>query len=285
MVASLEAGVVTTPTLFGLDPASLIEAADVKDLKIERAKQELEARQEERSATHAAGEIHVGIIPTTVTYTDYDSVYDLIVDTSSERHIRGISQLAWVMVRQNRYVLSNHTGDYVTIEAAEAGKGYTVVFMKKLMHNTSIDEKSKARRPSSPYMRGREIAKADQLSDAVHAADTFAVEKFSWHFVHHGQSWRKAPATEGQIAFLNKLRPMSDQLTTNMVTKGTATDMISKLKFGAKGWFSDLEAAKKGAQRAGEKQRQVNGLRPHQVVKVGPLPLARNRTSSVSNEH
>lgn len=282
MVASLEVGVVSTPTLFGLDPASLIEAASVEELKTQQANQKLEARHEECAALRAASKTEAEQMPTNITFTDYDSVLDLINDTSSERHIRGISQLAWVMVRPNRYVLSNRTGDYITIEASESGMGYTVVFMKKLFQIASIDGNSKAR---SPYMRGRQIAQADQLTDAVHAADTFAVGKFSWQFVHHGQTWRKAPATEGQIAFLNKLRPMNDHLTEDMLTKGKATDMISKLKFGAKGWFSNIDAAKKRAQRAGEKQRQVNNLKHRQDVKVGPIPPATNSANGVHDKH
>lgn len=281
MVASLEAGVVTTPTLFGLDPAALVEAASVEEMKTQQERQELEAMREERAAMRAAEREQSGQAPMTITFTNYDSIYDLINDTSSERHIRGLSRLAWVMVRQNRYVLSNLTGDYIRIEASESGMGYTVVFMKKLRQTPPVDGKAKAK---APYMRGREIAKAGQLSDAVHAADTFAVEKFSWHFVHSGQAWRKAPATEGQLAFLNMLRPTTDQLNKDVVTKGKATDMISKMKFGAKGWLNDIETAKKRAERASEKQRQVSSLRQHEEVKVGPIPPAPIRTKGIFND-
>ena len=52
MVASLETGIVTTPTLFGLDPEEMVENADVDDMKslldrkeAEEARQELAAKR------------------------------------------------------------------------------------------------------------------------------------------------------------------------------------------------------------------------------------------------
>ncbi len=282
MVASLEAGVVTTPTLFGLDPATLVEDASVEEMKTQQKREELEAKCEQGAAMRVVNIQQIGQAPSSVTFTDYDSVYDLINDTSSERHIRGISQLAWVMVRQNRYILPNLTGDYITIEASESGMGYAVVFIKKLPRTFPIDGTTKSK---SPYMRGREIAKADQLADAVHAADTFAVEKFLWRDVHNGQAWRKKPATEGQLAFLNKLRPTTDQLTKGTVTKGKATDMISKMKFGAKGWLNDIETAKKRAERASGKLRQVSDLRQREEVKIGHISPTRNCTRGVTFDH
>ena len=269
MVASLEAGIVTTPTLFGLDPAALVQEANVDDMKSQQEREELEAAREE----HAESRTGVSLsqdkqVARSITFTDYDSVYDLIDDTSSERHIRSISQFAWVMVRQNRYVLSNRNGDYITIEASSTSEGYTVIFTGKLPPKAPTEGTSKSK---SPYMRPREIATASTLSDAVHAADTFASEHFVMQFVHAGQAWRGVPATEGQLMFLSKLRPQTEQLNKDMITKGKATDMISKIKFGARGWYSNLEAAKKRAGRVSEKQKQLSELRNREKVKVGAL--------------
>ena len=269
MVASLEAGIVTTPTLFGLDPAEMVEEANVEEMKAQQERKELEVKREESVAESWSPTLPMRQTPRNITFTDYDSVYDLIDDTSGERHIRGISQLSWVMVRQNRYVLSNQRGDYITIEDSDSNAAYSVVYMQKIPERDLVPGTgSKAK---SPYMRPRQIAKAGTLSDAVHAADTFALQKFPWNFVHNGQPWRKAPATQGQLAFLNKLRPMTEQLTANIISKGKATDMISKVKFGAKGWFNKLEAEKKRDERAIEKVRQVQDLRQREQVKVGPV--------------
>ena len=267
MVASLEIGIVTIPTLFGLDPAEVVEEVDVEEMKAQKQRRELETLRQDRIMERWSPKQSMPQTPRTVTFTDYDSVYDLIDDTTGEKHIRSISQLSWVMVRQNRYILSNQSGDYITIESSDSNAGYSVVYMQKILE-LGFGPRSKGK---SPYMRPREIATAATLSDAVHAADTFALRRFPRNFVHNGQPWRRAPATTGQLAFLNKLRPMKDQLTADKLTKGKATDMISKIKFGAKGWFNKLEASKKRNERVVEKVRQVDDLRQREQVRVGPV--------------
>ncbi|KAL6719900.1 putative ATP-dependent helicase IRC3 [Lecanora helva] len=293
MVASLEVGVVTVPTLFGLDPAALIQEANVNDLSEQRKQEELDAKREEemtrrpahiqeanvndlseqrkREEVNAKREEVMTRKPADVLspseafrvikFTDYDSVHDLIGDTAGEKHIRSFSKLAWVRVRQDRYALSSHGGDYITIEAFESNGAYSVVYMQRIVRaEASSDSQAK-----SPYMRPREIAYTTTLQDAVHAADTFASKKFPWHYVHHGQAWRKAPATEGQLALINKLRPMQDQLTADMISKGKATDMISKIKFGAKGWFREIEADRK------RQAKEADRLHNQEQVTVGAL--------------
>ena len=275
MVASLEAGVITTPSLFGLDPAALVDEASVKDLKEQGEKKELEAKREAQTTRPVTEEGPSPHLPQSVIFTDYDSVHDLIGDTSGEKHIRSISKLAWVRVRQDRYVLSSQNGDYITIEASKSSKGYSVIFMKKILEfDTPSGTKTR-----SPYMRPREIAQTAVLSDAVHSADTFASKRFPWPYIHHGQAWRKSAASESQLAFINKMRPVKDQLTADMVSKGKAADMISKIKFGAKGWFGEMEGEKK------RRLKEADTLREREQVKVGPLdvrPALRDESRSAS---
>ena len=266
MVASLAIGIVTTPTLFGLDPAEVVEGADVAEMRAQKQR-ELETLRQDRVSERRGPKQSSPQTPMTVTFTDYHSVYDLIDDTAGEKHIRGISPLSWVMVNQNRHVLSNQNGDYIAIEKADSKTEYSVVYMQKIP-KLGLESRSKGK---SPYMRPREIATAARLSDAVHAADTFALRRFPWKFVQNAHSWRRAPATTGQLAFLNKLRRMEDQLTADMLTKGKATDMISKIKFGAKGWFNKLEAGKKRNERVVEKALQVDDLRKRELVRLGPV--------------
>ena len=237
-------------------------------MKSQHERKGLEANREDRAADHATNTL----LPSSrsiITFTDYESVYDLIDDTSGERHIRGISQLAWVVVGQNRYVLSTQSGDYITIECSDDSSQtfFLVIYTQKLPEvDRSTEKKGK-----SPYRRPRIIAKSDTLSDAVHAADRLALAKFPRTFVHKGQAWRRGPATEGQLAFINKFRPMADQLTGDMINKGKATDMITKVRFGAKGWFSKLEAEKKRQNRASEKLRQIDNVRQRTLIRVGAV--------------
>jgi ATP-dependent helicase IRC3 len=53
-----------------------------------------------------------------LTFTRYDSINDLIEDTSGERHIRAVSQNAWVWVDDAKYVLAAR-GGVLTLEKAK----------------------------------------------------------------------------------------------------------------------------------------------------------------------
>ena len=267
MVASLEAGVVTTPTLFGLDPAELVKEADVKALDTlrERQAEALEKHREVRAADVSSAHTKTASRQgRSVTFTDYDSVYDLIDDTSGERHIRGISPLAWVLVGPNRYILSSQNGSFLKIEPApDSTSVFRVWFTDKIPDSDGS--------ANNVLMRPRIIAEALTFSDAVHAADTLATKRFPWIFVSHKQEWRKKPATYGQIAFLNKMRDMDNQLSAEDISKGKATDLITKIKFGARGWFKKLEATKKAKGRANDKVNQMADMRQREQVRVGPL--------------
>lgn len=268
MVATLSAGVVTTPTLFGLDPAALVNEANIDEMKSAKERQDLEERRQEqvkevdaRTSVPLAGRGQRSI-----TFTDYDSVYDLIDDTSGERHIRGISSLAWVAIGDNRYILSSQDGSHLVIESSESGNGFLIIYTQKMSEGMKEASNTK-----SPFMRPREVARSPTFADAVHAADTFASAKFPYIFINQRQAWRNRPATESQLAFLNKLRLMTDQLTAEMVTKGKANDMITKVKFGAKGRFEKVQASRKRQEREVEKAKRFDEMRQREQVQVGPL--------------
>ena len=263
MVASLETGIVTTPTLFGLDPLEILDDATVEDMKELKDRKEKEMLREERAAQSSnTGSGSLG--PKKVTFTDYDSVFDLISDTSSERYIKALSPNAWVCVSVDRYVLTNSTGSYLKVEKDATENlpgGYLVSETVRLSGSSS----------KSPFMKPRQIAKALTFSDAVHAADSYAKIKYPHKFISRNQSWRKRPATEGQLAFLNKLRLKDNQLTPDSITKGKAGDMIVKLKHGARGRFANIEADRKRLGKVKLKGEQEQALKERETVSVGPL--------------
>ncbi|KAL8952841.1 MAG: hypothetical protein Q9222_001276 [Ikaeria aurantiellina] len=275
MVASLDVGIVTTPTLFGLDPEEMVNEVDVNHLRSLQEGKELEKRREEQVAKvqtyHQHHHDRMQRPQREITFTDYDSVYDLIDDTSADRHIRGISPLSWVLVGPNRYVLSSQSGEYLAIEtpSASSDPGELV----RVWYTQRLSEAA-AQSGKSPFMRPRQIAASETFSDAVHAADTFASSRFPWAFVQHAQAWRKMPATQGQLLFLNKFRDMDDQLKADQISKGKATDLITKVKFGAKGWFGKLEAARRRDGKVQERTQQMVALKQREQVRVGPLASA-----------
>jgi ATP-dependent helicase IRC3 len=267
MVASLETGIVTTPTLFGLDPQELVTDADatamkeLKDRKTserEREAKALEASEVSRLTTDTRMQKLVG----NVTFTDYDNVNDLIEDTSGERHIRALSPFAWVQIDEDRYILSSSNGDFLTIKRGESQ--VEVIFNQKLP--ASSTSKSKA-----PYMRPRTIATADTFEGAVSAADTAAKEKFPFEIVYKNAGWRGKPATQAQVDMLNKFRGQDEKLTVDNLTKGRAGDQITKLKHGARGRFGKLAALKKKVMKGDESKERWKDLQKKREVKVGPV--------------
>jgi ATP-dependent helicase IRC3 len=267
MVSSLKTGIVTAPTLFGLDPDELIQEASIEDLKDRKERKEAETKAPKALARTSGNTINMS---GTMTFTDYDSVEDLIEDTSGEHHIRSISQCAWVQVDANKYILTNRRGSYVSIAQVDGIddpnviKPFHVVYTAKL----PFDQTKK-----SPYARPRTIATAETFSDAIHAADTFAMTTpaFEYSFIMKNQPWRRGPATEAQLKFLNKMRDVDNQLEDADVTKGQAMDMITKMKFGAKGRFSRMAVSKRRVLKEQEGlQKQIERIKG-QEVKVGPI--------------
>ena len=266
MVASLQTGIITTPTLLGLDPNTLLTESSIKDLMMTKTQEPLKSEAQDDGVDGHQESSMKG--SRKLKFTDYGSVFDLIEDTSGETRIRGMSTLAWVMTGPGRWILSSEKGSYLTIEENVKPEGplFRVVYTTRL-----TDEDMETFKTKSPYMRPRQIAAADSFPDAVHAADTFAVRRMQYTFVHSGQRWRGLPATEAQLAFLNKLRPRHDPLTADSMTKGKAMDMITKIKFGAKGHFRGVEARKRKDARAENQALKVDMLRRREQVQVGPL--------------
>ncbi|QSZ33150.1 hypothetical protein DSL72_002736 [Monilinia vaccinii-corymbosi] len=268
MVATLSTGIVTTPTLFGLDPSELIDEASPDDMKLlkERKEEEEERKRKAEDVVAKFSPTSAGFNIGTVSFTDYDSVYDLIEDTSVERHIRTISMFAWVCVGTDKYVLLNTSGSYLKIERQpEKSKKEWAVTETVPLESFGVF------RSKSPYAKPRQLLTAETMLDAVHAADTYAAKRYPVPLIHRNAAWRNAPATDGQLMFLNKFRPQDDQLTSADLTKGKAGDMITKLKHGAKGRFSSLEAAKRKAGRSQLKLEQDAVLAKREKVSVGPL--------------
>ncbi|QIX01345.1 hypothetical protein AMS68_006862 [Peltaster fructicola] len=209
MVGALQNGIVTAPTLFGLDPYEVLEGADKKQMEEVKEKQ-----VREQTST---------LPPTNVSFTDYDNVLDFIQDTAGERRIRALSSFAWVEADSNRYYLGNHNGDYLTIQHIDSK--FRVLITRKLIGS------------KAPYMTPRLVAEATTRESAIAAADTYASNNFAHSYIMRWASWRRAPASDGQLKFLNKFRPEDEQLKPESVSKGEASDWITKLKHGAKGRF------------------------------------------------
>ncbi|OAX77008.1 hypothetical protein ACJ72_08698 [Emergomyces africanus] len=253
MVSSLDTGVTSTPTLFGLHPDEGLDEAKMGDIDKLKGRESDGLKSKPKPSTTSADKL-------TVEFTDYDSVHDLLQDTSGEKHIRSLSKNAWVSVGSDRYVLNAPSGR-ITITKDDSGL-YSVSHVKALSHTLHS---------KSPFSRPREIASSLELAQAVHAADTLASRIFLPVFVATWQPWRKKYASHGQIAFLNKHLPFDNQIRPGEITKGEAADMITKVKHGARGQFKNIVAVKRRLSRERAKESRLEELKSREEVKVGPL--------------
>ncbi|KAF1850487.1 P-loop containing nucleoside triphosphate hydrolase protein [Cucurbitaria berberidis CBS 394.84] len=261
MVAALSTGVVSTPTLFGLDPGEIVEKADTKSLTQLKERKDSE-RQREKEASGLKTRTVSRKLPGTITFTDYDSVHDLIADTSGDQYIRNLSQNAWVGVGEGKYVLTTNSGNYLVIEPSEKDEAS---FRAKYYWKLPAAKKSK-----SPYGAPRVIAEGESFEHVVHAADTYAAEAFEHIWISKNQPWRRSSASQAQLAFLNKFRPLEDQLAPGDLTKGKAGDMITRIKHGAKGRY-EKATVKQRTERRMKDRAETMRQRLQGQVRVGPL--------------
>lgn len=264
MVSSLETGIVTVPTLFGLDPGELVDEASVDDMKDKKERKEEEKVRHLQAYDGAPLELPKGV-PQRVTFTEYESVFDLISDTSGERHINALSPYAWVQVGHHKYVLTGGTGTYIRLLKDEIQEGSTI-FWRAIIVRALPPGVSK-----SPFAPPQEILKATTFADAVHGADKYARKIFPHVMISRNQKWRDGPPTEGQLKFLNKLRDEDKKLTAGDVTKGKAADMITKIKHGARGRFADLRTIRRKMERQEASVEQERERRRRERVVVGPV--------------
>lgn len=262
MVSSLKTGIVTTPTLFGLDPGELLNNASADDMR--------DLRDQRAGSTGEEGVNHTGPAdrhdsgPQKVAFTEYDSVFDLIADTSGEKHIRALSQFAWVQAGADRWILSGPTGTYLRLERCKESKApaYFTAYVIRVLP-TGVAK--------SPYAAPQKLLDAATLEDAVHGCDEYASRIFPFAFISLRQQWREGPPTQSQLDFINKLRGKDGKTWGRDITKGQAMDMITKIKHGARGRFADMEADRRRHERKNLAAEQVALLRRRETVSVGPV--------------
>ncbi|KAK7059006.1 putative ATP-dependent helicase IRC3 [Paramarasmius palmivorus] len=254
------AGVVSTPTLFGLEPDEI--AIDDEPFK------SLEARAAAKIAADSQDDVPT---PTSVTYTDYEDPFSFVEDSSGAPHIAKISPHAWVGCGDDVYILECLGKGYIRVEPVidnEEGDHYKATFTP-----AALDKATAIGLKVSPFLRNRHVLKAHTLTEAIKGCDTYAKLKVVRGPMSLGllrtAKWRKAPATPQQMQFVNKrLSKNLDETTSKALTKGEAANIISRLKHGAKSRHQKKTKAVRAAAREAEKERK---RRAREVVEVGPL--------------
>jgi ATP-dependent helicase IRC3 len=264
MVAALSTGVVSTPTLFGLDPGEIVQNTDSKGMaKLKEAKDAKERKRLEHEREREAANFKkrtAGKLSGSVTFTEYDSVHDLIADTSEDHFIRNLSRYAWVGVGDDKFVLTTNSGNYLLIEPSDSPEAFRAKYYMKL-HSTKY---------KSPWATPRVVAEGDTFEHVVHAADTYAADVFEHIWIAKHMPWRKSRASQAQIDFLNRCRLKEDELKPWDLTKGKAGDMITRMKHGAKGRYEKLMSKQKSEKRSKDRAQTLQ-QRLQGYVQVGPL--------------
>ncbi|KAJ5833293.1 ATP-dependent helicase IRC3 [Penicillium riverlandense] len=256
MVASLEAGILTAPTLFGLHPDEVLKESSTEELRksADELQEKLDAESND-TAEPAATALSEDDDTKVVHMTRYDSVFDLLNDIRTERYIRMLSPYSWVQVGDRKYVLTDSAG-WLTIEKLD--ELWVVHHVMKFRNEAGVQV----------FTRPREIASGPDLETAVRAADSFAKSKFQERYISMRESWRQAPVTTGQQKFLKRLEAHNKRIRSRELNRGQAADIITKSLFGGKKRFEKL-----GVQgRANEKKMDdARKLQEREAVRVGPL--------------
>ena len=145
MIGVLGRGIITTPTLFGLDPFKIIEEVTPEMM---RSMSETEAEEPIDIGMEDLGLGSRSMPIKDISFTDYDTVWDLLNDTRQEKQIRQISPNAWVKIGPHDYVLSG-LDIVLLIERQQNGVGLCN-FQFKLFPNIVLQEHIPSRRKSYP---------------------------------------------------------------------------------------------------------------------------------------
>jgi ATP-dependent helicase IRC3 len=250
MVTALKTGIVTTPTLFGLDPNELVKEAKVQDLEtLKTSKGNQQCDLQNGDAVD-------------LKFVDYDSVTDLIASSTGDRHIRQHSRFSWVQIKPNDFILSHPLKGHLRLTSdsnSTSPPSWAATFTGKFVTASR-----------SGFARKRVIFEASPtFEDAVHAADTWAMDALTPSIlIEWAAPWRRGNATEAQIDYLNKFRDQDDQLEIGDITKGRAADMIPKIRHGGIGQFRKSQNLKLKREKAiiGDIARKAK-----ETVQEGPL--------------
>jgi len=268
-------GVVSLPTLLGLDPSEIIDDESLTSLEERAAQRTLEEGEKPPQSTTDVPD------PKSITYVDYEDPFSFIDHAFGAPHIRQLSQLAWVGCGDDVYVLECLAEGFIRLEKKEGNAGEEPQFVVNYTPRT-VPMATAFMLKISPYQRSREVLRAQTLAEAIRGADTFAVQSVvkGPHAtgLKRNARWRLEPATESQKAMVRKrwkARPGlldpdgQSKHRIEKMTKGEAANIIARLKHGAQTRHEKKVKAQQRAQTADAKER-LRVARQH--VQVGPLP-------------
>ncbi|PUU72209.1 hypothetical protein B9Z19DRAFT_1012006 [Tuber borchii] len=290
MVANLSHGVVTTPTLFGLDPDMVVNemtpeqmfAVAAKEAEARRKTEEGERclRDDQFQAEQERARVEKEMWKKEEARLEED--IRKLKENRTNQVFYSISRLAWVSIGPTKYILSCGRNGHITVET-DSNEWYNVEEVRALPL-----ELGRVRWTwSKPIMSGIE-----QLDLAIrgcwyyfplppnlfpltwsYLTDTYVLKTYPRHLVARSALWRKLPASDQQVEFPKKIRFRGDKDWEDMgnsgeLTKGKVGDIITRVKHGTVRLFSE----KKKEQKNKEKEEAKKLMRrQREEVKVGSI--------------
>ncbi|KIM48248.1 hypothetical protein M413DRAFT_226262 [Hebeloma cylindrosporum] len=224
-------GVVSVPTIFGLDPNEF----DLDDETISS----LENRVLESEVSIPNGPLDIPT-PRSVTFTEHHDPFSIENSDKGPRHIAALSHLSWVGCGGDIYVLELLTRGFVRIELDETSTHFVGSYTPALFR-----DKSASALKLSPYQVKRQILSAETLEDAVKGCETYVTSKVfkdgNIQPLLRSALWRQKPASDAQKTFISKrwtkigsplADPEREEKIKNM-NKGEAATIITRLRNGS----------------------------------------------------
>ncbi|GAA5909143.1 hypothetical protein JCM5296_006656 [Sporobolomyces johnsonii] len=251
LVGNSSSNTVCTPTLFGIDPNAIIEG---------KTSAELKALGDEAAAEEDADYPSYTERPASP-YRDSVSAFDIVTLSDGDGGatsvpIHMLSNLAWVGCTESTWVLELIGQGYVKI-VKETDEG-TDRFSAHLYVRHPSDGGGEA--PRYAFALPRLIASHSSLPVLLRTTDAYLAnhEKYSKYKLSRDSWWRHVEATDSQCTrILDTLvsaeeqergkrtiegvwagEPWSKEVQVVRLTKGQASDVISRLKHGGLGWWT-----------------------------------------------
>ncbi|KAL1951850.1 hypothetical protein VTO73DRAFT_999 [Trametes versicolor] len=276
------AGVISAPTLFGLDPSELSDDETIESLE-QRSASLLERDDAvDKGRPNTSGSVPA---PKSVTYIDHEDPFALVDQASGDPNIRNLSRNAWVCCGDELYILECMGKGFIRVEPVEDGEDGE----KYQAHYTppTMTRGTAYMLKISPFRRSKKILSAQTLAEAIRGCDTYAQSKVLPGQVALGllrsAKWRWEPASESQRMFVSKRWKTRKILTTaegqsakrlpgdhelRSLKKGEAANIITRLKHGAQARHEKRQKALAKAALAAEKTLRRQS---RETVKVGVL--------------
>ncbi|KAF9535421.1 P-loop containing nucleoside triphosphate hydrolase protein [Crepidotus variabilis] len=261
-------GVVSVPTLFGLDPFSL-ECEDETPQSLD-----IRMKEAEEAELPVIGLGNASSIPEpkSILYTDHDDPFSILQVNSKSVHVNELSPYTWVACGGGVYVIELLKQGFVRIDRNSEMERYESYFTPP----SWADPSTKA----SPYLNSRFVTAGPDLEQVIKGTDHYIENRIfktvSTSGLRRTAKWRSAAASDAQKKMIEKRWVKSPpEMSTEeqraylaVLKKGDAATVITRMKHGSQGRLKkQIKVMKKAAEAISKEEQR----RSREEVKVGLL--------------